>query len=548
MRRPTSPTTAAMTGLLTAAVGLALAVPGATAYAADDGEQSPGVTQSVADDSGSLREQAVEALDDVQGLLTGADPASEPGVPALTADGRDLTIALRDLAALRGSLPPAQQREAERVLARPTDSTGASYGATYRVDEATPLCSPQVCVHYVTSTGDASTRAYARQMLRVVSKVDTKYVGAGYRRPKRDGNAKNDGGNPRPDIYLADIGGQSVYGFCTTDQPFELGTFDAWAYCVLDNDYAKAQFPQNTPVQNLKVTAAHEYFHAVQFGYDYTEDDWFLEGTATWAEDQVFDGINDNVSYLRFGPMGKPALVMDEDRGKLEVYGSWSFFRFLTERYPSATNGLPKLMLDFWKRADSVGNAPDDFSLQAVRNVLKARGVDVSAAFADYAAANLHPAASYREGRVNEYPAAPVSGKRKLGPKNPTYKAKARTKHLTSRSYRLGPVRQLKSGRWAVRLAVSVPAPSFGGQVRLTVTKRDGTSTIQTIKLNRRGQAVVRRPFSARQVRTIEVSLVNASTRLFDCYSLQTTYSCQGRAKDDGRGVALAAKLYLQRR
>ncbi len=412
MRRPTSPLIAALTGLLSAAMGLTLAAPGAGAYAAD--EPSPGIAQSVADDSGSLREQAVEALDDVQGLLGDDDAPAEPGTPALTDDGRDLTIALRDLAALRGELPPAQEREADAILARPTDSGGASYGATYRVDEAPPLCSKRACVHYVTSTEDASTRAYARRVLGTVSQVDATYAGAGYRQPKRDGRAEHNGGNAKPDIYLADIGDQRIYGFCTTDQPFELGTFDVWTYCVLDNDYASSQFPENSPTQNLKVTAAHEYFHAVQFGYDYTEDDWFLEGTATWAEDELFDGVDDNVQYLPYGPMGRPALVMDQDRSDFEVYGSWSFFRFLTERYPAATNGLPTLVRDFWNRADSRGDAPDDYSLQAVRSVLRARGVDVSEVFADYAAANLHPAAHYDEGAANDYPSAPLAGGRIL--------------------------------------------------------------------------------------------------------------------------------------
>ena len=56
---------------------------------------------------------------------------------------------------------------------------------------------------------------------------------------------------------------------------------------VLDNDYKSRQFPTNTPVENMQVTAAHEYFHAVQFAYDITDDLWFLESTATWAEDEL---------------------------------------------------------------------------------------------------------------------------------------------------------------------------------------------------------------------------------------------------------------------
>ena len=148
----------------------------------------------------------------------------------------------------------------------------------------------------------------------------------------------------------------------------------------------------------------------------------------------------------------------------------------------------------------------DDFSLQAVRSVLRQRGVDVSAVFADYAAANLHPAENYAEGA--DYPAARPTRTRRLTPREPVYRVKARTKHLTSRTYKIAPVRGLLARRWAVRFAISAPAPAFGGQVRLTYTRRDGSSTIQTIKLDRRGNAVVRRPFSPREVRFAEVSQI----------------------------------------
>ena len=59
--------------------------------------------------------------------------------------------------------------------------------------------------------------------------------------------------------------------YCASDDPTT--SRNAWAYCVLDNDYSPSEFgTRNTPAQNFQVTAAHEYFHAVQFGYDVGED------------------------------------------------------------------------------------------------------------------------------------------------------------------------------------------------------------------------------------------------------------------------------------
>ena len=47
------------------------------------------------------------------------------------------------------------------------------------------------------------------------------------------------------------------------------------------------------------MTAAHEFFHAVQFAYNAFQDSWLLESTAAWVEDEAFDSVNDNYQYLR---------------------------------------------------------------------------------------------------------------------------------------------------------------------------------------------------------------------------------------------------------
>src|SRR5690606_38134581 len=112
-----------------------------------------------------------------------------------------------------------------------------------------------------------------------------------------------------------------------------------WAYCVVDNDYSPSEFRSNTPLENLQVTLAHEYFHAVQFAYDFAEDGWFLEATAAWVEDEAFDDVNDNIQYLRAqSPLKQPQISMDKFGG-LRHYGAWIFFRFLTERYPPEAGG-----------------------------------------------------------------------------------------------------------------------------------------------------------------------------------------------------------------
>ena len=147
-----------------------------------------------------------------------------------------------------------------------------------------------------------------------------------------------------------------LYGYCTTDKRIRArGPSDAWAYCVLDNDYRARQFPAGTQLENLRVTAAHEYFHAVQFAYDAFEDAWFMEATATWAEDEVYPDINDNLQYLRHGPLGRPGVPLDRFAlGGLHHYGAWVFFRYLAEQFPAPV-GMSTLIRQMWSAGRRIG-------------------------------------------------------------------------------------------------------------------------------------------------------------------------------------------------
>ena len=130
--------------------------------------------------------------------------------------------------------------------------------------------------------------------------------------------------------------GTGLYGYCAPEGSGSAR--DRKAYCVLDDDYTG--FPR-TQLENVQVTAAHEYFHAVQYAYDATEASWFMEATATWAEDEVYDAVNDNVQYLRAGQLGRPDLPLDRSYTNGNHYGNWIFFRYLTEKYRASAGGMP---------------------------------------------------------------------------------------------------------------------------------------------------------------------------------------------------------------
>lgn len=85
--------------------------------------------------------------------------------------------------------------------------------------------------------------------------------------------------------------------------PVPYGT--ASAFIVIENDFygfpRNDEDPTGTEVIRsgaLKVTQAHEFMHALQFNINVYGSGWLMESHATWAEDAVYDGINDWHWYI----------------------------------------------------------------------------------------------------------------------------------------------------------------------------------------------------------------------------------------------------------
>ncbi|MEW6486829.1 MAG: hypothetical protein AB1578_02820 [Thermodesulfobacteriota bacterium] len=91
----------------------------------------------------------------------------------------------------------------------------------------------------------------------------------------------------------------------------------------------------------MKITAAHEFFHVIHFVYEPaawipSADDWWLETSATWMEDEVFPDVNDHYQY--FGINGWPSTVEEglavnfsDSRYVVRAYGGVIFAKYLSE-------------------------------------------------------------------------------------------------------------------------------------------------------------------------------------------------------------------------
>jgi hypothetical protein len=484
------------------------------AQAVDDPDGA--TTEAPATGTGAAAAEAVaeQALTDAEALLD-SDPVTVPET------GRDATMALRDLVLHRDQLSARQQATADRLVARP--------GSNRRV------CARHICVHWKTTGRNASKPAYARKVLTTMEHVHRTYVKAGYRAPKKDGKR---GGNAKRDIYLSDLGA-GLYGWCTTDQQNVGPPWQAFAFCSLDNDYAPSQFGnRNTPLENMRVTAAHEYFHAVQYAYDLGEDGWFMESTATWAEDEVYDGVDDNRQYLRSGQMGRPRAPMDE--ANFGAYGQWIFFRYLTERMTSSKGGLPTLVRDMW-RAAQYTSARDRYSLQAISNVLGKRDKTFGRTFAAFSEANRRPDRAYAEGA--SYPRASAFASPKLSrDQTSTGWKTVRLDHLTSATaaFRRG---DIDTG-WKLRVEADLAPSVRGSRAVLTVHRATGAPSVKHIGLDQDGDGQLTVSFG-RSVERVEVTLVNASTRT-TCGTTKGggRWSCAGNPTDDDLSQRVKATAF----
>ncbi len=438
--------------------------------------------------------------------------------------GRHATLVLRDLAIQGSELTGADRTAAQRLLARPTDGAGDIWGDGYTVGEQPRLCGEHVCVHYVATTPDAATPSFAATALDTLEHVHETYVAAGYRPPAPDGSL---GGDAKTDIYLADLGDDALYGYCAPDS-LNPPTWHFPAFCVLDNDFAKSQFPTNTPVENLRVTAAHEYFHAVQFAYDGAEDGWFMEATATWAEDELYNTVNDNRQYLKAGQLGNSLNPLDWHNGSIH-YGNWIFFRYLSERFPKpAPAGMPTIVRAMWRYADAAPGGQDLYSIEAVEQALADKKQSFTKTFAHFSAVNRYAKKYYDEGKA--YPQAKAKPVVKLGKRQGVHSSGTwQLHHLSSTALTFKP-RQV-TGKIKLKITVDMAARATGPAVVVDQVTKKGKHVLKYATLKANGKGSVSVPFANNKTSKVIVTFVNASTR-FTCWQ-GSAVSCQGNSPDD---------------
>ena len=277
---------------------------------------------------------------------------------------------------------------------------------------------------YYTTTGtdavaatDANSNGvpdYVENMSVAFCKALSFYDSVGYNRPPL---AASDSG--RYAVYLSSSSaGDYVYGYSAPetqigDNPLTTNLTEVTSttsYMVMRNEYADFGTTAAELQIAMEVTAAHEFFHAVQFGYEYDNmEGYLMEMCSTWAEDKVFPGDDDNWQYLP-DIFDTPDVSTDWDEYldgdavsyssdySMHWYAAWIFMRYITDQYG---NDIPKLVF--------TGNITTTTS-GAIDNVLKTKGTSYTAALKDYYIAlgllthsSAAPMSSYSFQRGDDY-------------------------------------------------------------------------------------------------------------------------------------------------
>jgi hypothetical protein len=170
------------------------------------------------------------------------------------------------------------------------------------------------------------------------------------------------GGDARYDIYILALP-STVFGLTYADTACaEIDTTGIKnlmvvpAFLEIDNDYQHISAYRNRPLDAVRVTVAHEFFHAIQFGMDWTEWEnlYWMEMSATWMEEHLYDHINDFYAYLPFF-YETPRTSIQQFAGSLDFhpYASVVFPLFLSEYYS------PEIIRSIWEYCADLGVGGD---------------------------------------------------------------------------------------------------------------------------------------------------------------------------------------------
>jgi hypothetical protein len=198
-------------------------------------------------------------------------------------------------------------------------------------------------------------------------------------------------------VYIERLG-RGLYGYTDVERDGKT------PYIAVNSDMS---WTGTTTQAAIEVTAAHEFFHAIQFAYDYWEASWWMESSSVWMEEQVYDDNNDYLYYLSDDAWPDYVEISMTAENGWHEYGEGIWTMYLSEQHGGqdtvrtlweacATANAPGIFADHFGGAEAFEAVLVDFH---VRNALGYAGYEEGG--------NWHPV--YREDLGADASALPVT-------------------------------------------------------------------------------------------------------------------------------------------
>jgi hypothetical protein len=322
------------------------------------------------------------------------------------ARGEEVSLALRNARLSQASLSPSEQKTLGKLLARPTDF-GDDYA--YTVPEATPICTTNFCIHYVTTTADApplddvnqnGAPDIADDLGKLLESSRAALIALGYSYHGIDDEGL--GGDTRLDVYIKAVGSDFAAAVVPEDfksfSPLRLSSY------VIVNTAVFTELPPGY----LDGIIPHELKHTFDAATFGNAPAWLFESSAVWVENEIDD---DSSIHTMFFPCWYlwPEFSLDVPRDKAypsdprdngmcegapyHIYGSATFWF-----HASVVVGT-NLNRDVWEHGGAACSSAVDFEGPVVRRcvadtiaqVFESHGEDLGDVYADFTRKNYKP-------------------------------------------------------------------------------------------------------------------------------------------------------------
>lgn len=279
-----------------------------------------------------------------------------------------------------------------------------------------------------------------------------------------------------PDIglgtYSVSFVAQESYGYTTI-----VNSMMGLTRIVMHPDYQG--FPSNDDPEDAalgaaKVTAAHEFKHATQYSASGWSEGGWIEVDAVWAEELVFDVVNDYYNYLPGeSPLRQPETPLDGG-----PTGTGSYEDCVWEIWLSETFGN-EIITDFWQWRE--GHTTESF-MDSWEALLGAEGITLAQGWANFSTWNYGtgyralPGVGYEE--AWEYPYGNIISEGMNYP----FSFSGSVDHLAANVIRLSGF----SGETNGTLDIQFNGVDAGADMTLGVhiTRFNGTGAIETVNLD----------------------------------------------------------------